>query len=241
MGTRHCADDGGRQSWFMYFVVVSRRPQTEPPKKKRWPLPGWATSLLAIGCVGAIVVFGNANLPISLLADPAHPQFNIYDQDGFRIEVPHDLTNGERTDKKVDFRGTTTGRFLHFETGEAQGSPSDWLQARYGEDTQYAVAQHVAQPLATKTAYIYPSTASAWSQSGDFFVTSWDDSNGIDHYKAMLAVPNNGATKWAEFELDTPLSTKIGCGSGLAYVLDTLLVSAGIKSTARDPDCSAEN
>ncbi len=175
-----------------------------------------------------------------LQRDQAHPEFNVYEQNGFRLEIPNDLANMDQSGSAAIFHGGQSNRFLRFESGGAAAAPGDWLAAQYQQDTQYALAHHFATSPDDPGAYIFPAQASAhvWSQTGDFYVVSWNDSGGVNHYRTVVAIQGPSGTKWADFDFVTPQSPQIGCARTLAYMLDTILVSASVRQSARDPHCS---
>jgi hypothetical protein len=166
--------------------------------------------------------------------------FYTYNQGAFRVAVPSDLRSTEQSARGTYFHGASPDRSLLLSTGEWSGSTSVWLKVLFSYDSTTATAAHVPQPRATATAYIFPDDGptKSWSPEADYYVVSWDDRDGIDHYKAVAAVQDEGRVKWASFELLNPLAGRPSrCRNGTAYMLDTFLVSAGVKFVARDPQC----
>jgi hypothetical protein len=192
---------------------------------------------LFVGLVGWFVAMRLGAGGPNARSDSTTSTFNTYTAGGFSVAVPGDLADVQRNGDAMEFHGASTDRSARFENGTASGPLAEWLAAHYAQDAAEAEKNHVAQPLATETAYVFPRSSHTWRQDADYYVVSWDSADGIDHYKAVVAVAGDAGLRWAEIDLDTPLSTAIGCKHGLEYMLDTLLVSAGIKTEARDPGC----
>lgn len=193
-----------------------------------------------VGVIAALLPRTKAPAPATA-TDPTHPQFLVYTENGFRFELPSDLTSVEKTDQDgTNFRNADGSRLMTIQTGTADGAPSQWLASGYSSDGAYAKTNHVVQNNGSKEAYVFPGDGHTWSDSGDFYVYTWDDSNGYDHYKAKVAVPDNGGTKWAVFELVIPLSAPEPCNRAPEYQLDTLLYSVGVRGYVRDPGCPAQ-
>jgi hypothetical protein len=189
--------------------------------------------LLAVLVLGGIFVVHR--LESSSRGGEGPGSFVNYERDGFRVAVPDDLSDLHQNAAAMDFSGDTAGRAMHFETGAASGSPPDWLAGHFTQDAAAARARNVPQQPDMAAAYVFRKHRK-W-RDGDYYVVSWDDSAGIDHYKAVAAVPGGDGVKWAVFTFDTPISPAIGCKDAIAYMLDTFLMSAGLKDAARDPHC----
>ena len=175
-----------------------------------------------------------------LLPSGEQSYFYRYDQGSFRLAIPGDLRTSEQTAEGTVFRGSQPNRSLLLDTGELPGDAAAWLQRHYSQDVEYASKQNVIQPLAPDPAYIFPNPRRGhqWSQDADYYVVSWDDKNGIDYYKTVVVFQEHGKSRWGMFEYVSPLSpTPPVCTNGTTYMLDTFLVSAGLKFVARDPQC----
>ena len=175
-----------------------------------------------------------------LLPMPNEPYFSYYNQASFRFAVPADLPKSEQTAQGTLFHGAVPHHTLLLSSGEFAGNEDRWIGLGYKRDATTATEEHVSQPNATPKAYIYPALTKqphTFAPGADYYVVSWDDRRGIDHYVAVAAVQNGESTKWARYEIDAPVSYVPACKRSGEYMLDTLLVSAGLKFIARDPDC----
>lgn len=228
-------------------LAEARRQLDEPQKGWRWLRNAIiGVAVLAGVAVGAAVIPRFApqiGFP-SIWHTQPKPQapFFEFSRDGFLLEVPSDLGTKVETQGGVVFSGAEKGRSLAFHSGTSSSGATAWLADRYSADVAFATAHHVAQEHAPDPApYVFPSERRIrhWSGNAAFYVVSWDTSDGIDHYKTVVAVRDGDGIKWAAFELSNPLRLKIDCPKTVAFMLDSFVNSAGIERRVRSAQCPA--